>query len=66
MGEVISILRHRLESEQLLQGELERARREYKVEHPEEADVVAFWIGFPGGAMYVGPRIVKKRQERIA
>ncbi len=65
MGELVQMLRERLESEQQLQGELEQARREYQREHPEAQDVVTYWIR-PGAIMYVGPRIVKKRQERIS
>jgi hypothetical protein len=65
MGEVIEMLRDRLEAEQEGLAQLEQARRQYQREHPGEVDVVTFWIGPPGNVMYIGPRIVKKRQEPI-
>jgi hypothetical protein len=54
----------RLEVEEELQAYLDETRRNYQARHPEEHDVVCFWIS-RGTTCYIGPRIVKPRQEKL-
>jgi hypothetical protein len=65
MGEIVRMLQERLEAEDRLQAEMRVLRQDYQRRHPGEECEVR-WIGQPGGNLYVGPPIRKRRQERIA